>query len=251
MTRTVADAGLMLQAIAGYDPDEATSVQMTVPDYVTALRTRPSTLRIGVARDFFFADLEPEIEMVVGKALTVLEKLTGGLRDVTIAASTMERLRATVRAAEAYAYHAEFLAEHSRLYQAETLTRIRTGTDITTAAYIHARRELAQTRRTIAQVFQTVDAIVTPTTPILPLTIAELNTDVKTSIAKSTPAARNTSPFNVYGWPTISIPCGFAGSGLPIGLQISGPPGSDAVVLRLAHAYEQATDWHGRRPVID
>jgi aspartyl-tRNA(Asn)/glutamyl-tRNA(Gln) amidotransferase subunit A len=66
---------------------------------------------------------------------------------------------------------------------------------------------------------------------------------------ESTPAARNTSPFNVYGWPTISIPCGFTRSGLPIGLQISGPSGGDAAVLRLAYAYEQATDWHARRPV--
>ena len=130
-----------------------------------------------------------------------------------------------------------------------TLTRIRTGADITTSAYIQARRELAQTRRTIGQVFQTVDAIITPTTPIPPLAITEFSRDVSTSIEKATPAIRNTSPFDVYGWPTISIPCGFTGSGLPIGLQVSGPVGGDAVVLRLAHAYEQATDWHARRPL--
>jgi aspartyl-tRNA(Asn)/glutamyl-tRNA(Gln) amidotransferase subunit A len=249
MTRTVADAALLLQAIAGYDPDETTSVQMTVPDYLAALRTRPSTLRVGVARDFFFTGLDSEIEAAVGKALTVLENLTGELRDVAISASTQEQLRATVRAAEAYAYHAEFVAKSPQLYQPETLTRIRTGADITTSAYIQARRQLAETRRTIGQVFQTVDAIVTPTTPILPLTIAEVSTDVRTSIDKTTPAIRNTSPFDVYGWPTISIPCGFTESGFPIGLQVSGPSGGDAVVLRLAHAYEQATDWHSRRPV--
>jgi len=258
MTRTVADSALMLQAIAGYDPDETTSVQMNVPDYAAALRTRPSTLRIGVARDFFFAGLDPEIETAVRKALTVLEELTGGLHDVAISASTQERLRATVRAAETYAYHAEFVAKSPELYQPETLTRIRTGAEITTPAYIQARRELAQTRRTIGQVFQTVDAIVTPTTPVPPLAIAEFSTDVSTSIEKAAPAIRNTSPlvsirntspFNVYGWPTISIPCGYTGSGLPIGLQISGPLGGDAVVLRLAHAYEQATDWHARRPL--
>jgi Asp-tRNA(Asn)/Glu-tRNA(Gln) amidotransferase A subunit family amidase len=73
---------------------------------------------------------------------------------------------------------------------------------------------------------------------------------VSTSIAKATPAIRNTSPFDVYGWPTISVPCGFTQAGLPIGLQISGPLGGDAIVLRLAHAYEQATDWHTRRPGI-
>jgi len=225
MTRTVADTALVLQAIAGYDPDETASVQMDVPDYSAALLTRPSTLRIGVARDFFFAGLDPDIETALSEALTVLEKLTGGLRDVAISASTQERLRTAVRAAEAYAYHAEFVAKSPGLYQPETLARIRTGVDITTSAYIQARRELDQIRRTSGQVFQTVDAIVTPTTLVPPPTIAEFNTDVSTSIEKQTRTLHNTSPFDVYGWPTISIPCGFTGSGLPIGLQISGPLG--------------------------
>jgi len=250
MTRTVADAALLLQAIAGYDQEETTSVQMTVPDYYAALRMPPSSLRIGVARDFFFTNLDSEIETAVGNALTVLEKLTGGLRDVAMSASTQEPLRATVRAAEAYAYHAEFVAKSPQLYQPETLRRIRTGADVTTSAYIQARRELAYTRRTSGQIFQTVDAIITPTTPIPPLTIAEVSTDVETSIEKATPTIRNTSPFDVYGWPTISIPCGFTASGLPIGLQISGPLGADAVVLRLAHAYELAAHWQARRPVL-
>jgi aspartyl-tRNA(Asn)/glutamyl-tRNA(Gln) amidotransferase subunit A len=250
MTRTVADTALMLQVIAGYDPDETTSVQMEVPDYSAALLRRPSTLRIGVARDFFFAGLDPEIETAVSRALTVLEKLTGGIRDVAVSATTQEGLRTMVRAAEAYAYHAEFVAKSPELYQPETLARIRTGADITTSAYIQARRELDQIRRTSGQVFQTVDAIVAPTTLIPPPGIAEFNTGVSTSIEKQTRTIHNTSPFNVYGWPTISIPCGFTRSGLPIGLQIIGPSGGDAVVLQLAHAYEQATDWHARRPNI-
>jgi len=250
LTRTVADSALMLQVIAGYDPQETASVQIDVSDYSAALRRRPSSLRIGVARDFFFAGLDPEIETAVSKALTVLETLTGGLRDVVISASTQERLRTAVRAAEAYAYHAEFMAKSPELYQPETLARIRTGADITTSAYIQARRELDQIRRTSGQVFQTVDAIVTPTALVPPPAIAEFNTDVSTSIEKQRRTMHNTSPFDAYGWPTISIPCGFTGSGLPIGLQISGPIGGEAAVLKLAHAYEQATDWHARRPNI-
>ena len=248
MSRTVADAALMLQVIAGYDPEEPTSMQIPVVDYAAALRMRPSTLRIGVARDFFFAGLDPEIETAVSKALAVLEGLTGGLRDVAIPANTQEQLRATVRAAEAYAYHAEFVAKSPELYQPETLARIRTGADITTSTYIQARRELAKTRRTIGQVFQMVDVLVTPTTPIPPQAVADFSTNMTTSIQKETLSIRNTSPFDVYGWPTISIPCGFTVSGLPIGLQVSGPVGSDAVVLQVAHAYEQATAWHTKRP---
>ena len=196
------------------------------------------------------SQLGPEMETAIDTALSVLAKMSGGLRDVVIAGRAAERLRGTVRAAEAYAYHADFVAKSPELYQPETLSRIRTGAAITTSAYIEGRRELAHIRRIIDPVFQSVDVIITPTTPVAPLTIAQLNTDVKTAIELATPAIRNTSPFDVYGWPTISVPCGFTRSGLPIGLQISAPLGGDAVVLQLAHAYEQATEWHKRRPRI-
>jgi aspartyl-tRNA(Asn)/glutamyl-tRNA(Gln) amidotransferase subunit A len=248
MTRTVADAAIMLEAIAGYDPGDTTSRQMVIPDYTAALRNRVSSLRIGAARQFFFDGLEPEIEAAMNEALPVLQKLTAGLRDVTIPASTQEQLRNAVRAAEAYAYHAESLARTPELYQPETRTRLRTGLDIRTEAYIQGRREVDATRRTIGKVFETVDVIVTPTTPVLPALLSDVTRDVATSLAIGGPFIRNTSPFNVFGWPTISIPCGFTRSGLPIGLQISAPDGGDAIVLRLAHAYERATAWHTRRP---
>lgn len=248
MTRTVADAAIMLQAIAGYDPAETTSRQMRIPDYTEALRTRVSSLRVGVAREFFFAGLDPEIEAAVNDALVVVRTLTAGLQDMTFPASTQERLRAGVRAAEAYAYHAQFLEKTPELYQPETLMRLRAGAAVGTPEYIQGRREVDFTRLTIDTIFQTVDAIVTPTTPVMPPLLADVTSSISVSMALNNPTIRNTSPFNVYGWPTISVPCGFTRSGLPIGLQISGPTGGDAVVLRLAHAYEQATDWHTRRP---
>jgi aspartyl-tRNA(Asn)/glutamyl-tRNA(Gln) amidotransferase subunit A len=221
---------------------------LPVTDYTAALRNRVSSLRVGIARQFFFDDLEPEIEAAMKDALPVLEKLTAGLRDITIPASTQEQLRNSVRAAEAYAYHAESFARTPELYQPETMTRLRTGLDISTEAYIKGRREVDVTRRTIGKVFETVDVIVTPTTPVLPALLSEVTKDVATSLAIGAPFIRNTSPFNVFGWPTISIPCGFTRSGLPIGLQISAPDGEDAIVLRLAQAYERATAWHTRRP---
>ncbi len=250
MTRTVADAAIMLQAIAGYDPAESTSREMQIPGYSAALQERVSAIRVGVARSFFFDDLDPEIEAAVSDALRVLQRLTAGLRDVALPGSTQEELRAAVRAAEAYAYHAAFLAKSPELYQPETLMRLRAGADVKTTAYIQGRREVELTRRTVGKVFEEVDVIVTPTTAVQPPLLREVTKDVNTSIAFGTRAIRNTSPFNVYGWPTISIPCGFTRSGLPIGLQISGPSSEDAVVLRLAHAYEQATDWHRRRPPL-
>lgn len=248
MTRSVADAALMLQAISGYDAEEITSVRMDVPNYTAALRAKPAAVRLGVVRDFFFEGLDRDVEKAIQNALAVLEKLTAGITEVAISARTQEELRSTVRAAEAYAYHAEFMAKSPELYQPETLGRLRGGADIGTVAYIQARQQLDKTRRTIGEVFRTVDAIVTPTSPIAAPAIAEFPGDRNGSADFVARNIRNTSPFNVYGWPVISIPCGFTTSGLPIGLQISGPNRGDAAVLQLAQAYEQATEWHKRRP---
>jgi aspartyl-tRNA(Asn)/glutamyl-tRNA(Gln) amidotransferase subunit A len=249
MARTVADAALLLQTIAGYDSEEITSIRMDVPNYNAALRQRPTSVRLGVARDFFFEGLDAEIDAATKQALAVLEKLTAGVTEVAVPARNQEELRSTVRSAEAYAYHADFVDKSSELYQPETLARLRADAKIGTTAYIQARRQLDGTRRSIGQVFQTVDLIVTPTSPILPPPIADFSHDRGGSADFLVRNIRNTSPFDVYGWPTISVPCGFSASGLPIGLQISGPPGRDALVLQVANAYEQAAEWHKRRPL--
>jgi hypothetical protein len=198
----------------------------------------------------FFDSLDSDIGDAVTKALSHLEKLTGPLREVTIPARDQEQLRGTVRAAEAYAYHADLVAKHADKYQPETLVRIRAGATITTSAYIAAQRTLFEIRRTPHEVFRTIDCLITPTTPIPPPRVADFHTDVNAAIEASNRTIRNTSPFNFYGWPTISVPCGFTKSGLPIGLQIIGSMGADATVLHVAHAYEQMTDWHTRRPTL-
>jgi len=248
LARSVGDIALMLQVIAGYDPEDTASISMKIPDYTAALRTSPATLRLGIAREFFFEGLDAEIEGATNQALAVLEKLTAGIKDVSVPASTQEQLRSTVRLAEAYAYHAKMMATRPEQYQPETLARLRPGAEIDTVTYIQAQRQLAETRRSSGQIFRSIDALITPTSPILPPAIAEFTGDRNGSADFVIRNIRNTSPFDVFGWPTISVPCGFSASGLPIGLQISAALGQDAVVLQLAHAYEQATDWHNRRP---
>jgi aspartyl-tRNA(Asn)/glutamyl-tRNA(Gln) amidotransferase subunit A len=242
MARTVGDATILLQAIAGYDAQDITSEEMTIPDYSQAIRASVSSLRIGTPREFFFADLDPEIEAAMREALSVLGKLTAGIQDVALPASTMETLRGAVRGAEAYAYHQEFVAKTPELYQQVTLKRIRAGASVTTPAYIQARLELARARRAAGKSFESVDVLVTSTLPIPPPAMSDPHAD------DILPMVRNTSPFNVNGLPAISIPCGFTKKGLPVGLQIIGPHGRESVVFQLAHAYEQATDWHKRRP---
>jgi aspartyl-tRNA(Asn)/glutamyl-tRNA(Gln) amidotransferase subunit A len=244
MARTVADTALLLQVIAGYDAQETTSVEMNVPDYSKALGTKVSSLRIGAPREFFFADLDQEIEAAMKEALSVLGKLTAGIHDIALPANSMESLRDVVRAAEAYAYHREYVTKTPELYQPLTLKRIRAGADVTTPAYIQGRRDLAQVRRTAEKWLESVDVLVTPTLPIPPAAISDPHAD------DILPAVRNTSPFDVNGWPAISLPCGFTSQGLPLGLQIIGPNGGEAVIFQLAHAYEQATEWHKRRPKL-
>ena len=122
---------------------------------------------------------------------------------------------------------------------------LRQGAEVTTVSYIQSRREHDEARRAIGATFSNVDLLVTPTTAVSSPTIEEavrLGIDVE--------LIRNTTPFNVYGLPTISIPCGFTRSVLPIGMQISGPRFGEAEVLALAHAYEQTTEWGSRRPHI-
>jgi len=243
MTRSVADAAAMLQVLAGYDPEDANSADAPVPDYTAALRQN-SLLRIGVPRAYFYEGLHPDIESAMNAALTVIGKLASSVRDIEMPASN----DTTILRAEAYAYHAENVKKSPELYQPETLKRIRAGEDVTTATYIQARRQVDQYRHTIRKMFETVDLLITPTTPVPPFTISELLADMDNLRTKEILSLRNTRPFNILGLPSISVPCGFTRAGLPIGIQISGAPLAEANVLRLAHAYEQQTDWHRKHP---
>jgi aspartyl-tRNA(Asn)/glutamyl-tRNA(Gln) amidotransferase subunit A len=243
MTRSVTDAALMLQAIAGYDADDATSVDAPVRDYAKAFGDT-AALRVGIPNSFFYDALQPEIDAAVRAALAVLGKLTASVRPIDV---PLDRDTTTLKA-EAYAYHRELIAESPELYQPVTLERIRSGAEVSAADYIAGRRQTEELRRAVRKAFDEVDLLVTPTTCVLPSKISELLADLGTLRAKENLMLRNTRPFNAMGLPTISIPCGFTSSGLPIGLQISGPPWGEASVLRMAFAYEQATEWHKRAP---
>ena len=220
-----------------------------VQDYAVGLESKTSSLRIGIPRAHFYEGLHPEIQSAMDTALSVLGKLTSSQHETEIpAAHEMALTALLILKAEAYAYHREYVAKSPDLYQPETLKRIRAGAEISGADYIHARRQLDQSRRAIPKVFDTLDLVVTPTTPIPPLTVSELLADPDQLRAKEVLASPDTRPFNLLGLPTVSIPCGFTSKGLPMGMQITGPLGGEAAVLRLAHAYEQVTEWHKRKP---
>ncbi len=240
MTRTVADAAAVLQAIAGYDALEPTSADRPVPDYSAAFGRKAGTLRVGVAREYL-ESLHPEVESAMSAALATLRTLTASVQDVPFPVKADDRT--AIRAAEAYAYHAASVAKSPGLYQPEVLARIRVGADVSTVAYIEARRRMEQARRLVNDVFQKVDLLVTPTVAMPPTAIADTTSD-------DAPRIRNVAPFNFYGYPAVSLPCGLTKNGLPMGLQIVAPPWGEEPLLLAARAYEKATDWHTRRPTL-
>lgn len=244
LTRTVADAAFVMQAIAAYDSADPTSIESSPPSYAAALTISTSNLRVGVPRRPYFAALDPDIERVTAIAIGVIEQLVGGVRDVILP----EPPSFEVLLVEAFGYHERYLEDprNDARYDPTTRARIVAAGQFSVGTYINALRDLISIRREVQEVFRDVDLIVTPTTPVMPTTIANAEVPATDTGAEST--VRNTAPFNLYGIPTISVPCGFSRLGLPIGLQISGPKLGEIDVLALAHAYEQVTRWHVERP---
>jgi aspartyl-tRNA(Asn)/glutamyl-tRNA(Gln) amidotransferase subunit A len=236
LAATVADAAIVLQAIAGYDSGDITSADVPVGDYVSGLGEGAKLMRVGVPRAYFFDELDPEVASAMEHALAGIQSLGAEIKEVKLDVPTDR----TLQAAESYAYHAENVAKSPELYQAETLRRIRSGEGVSAAEYIQRRREQDEARRSIRAVFADVDVLVTPTMPMPAPAIAELKANPDALRPAELRLLRNTRPFNVWGLPAISVPCGFTQSGLPIGLQIAGPHWREDLVLRLAHAYEQA-----------
>ncbi len=242
LCKTVEDAALLLGVIAGFDELDPTSVDVSVPDYSGALKMRTAKLRLGMPRTPFFDKLDPEIGNALDAAIEVLRTLTASLRDVQLPPVGSHRV---IMGPEAYAYHSRWIVDSPEKYQPQTRERlIQLSSAVTQQEYVHARRQCDLARREIKNVFTVVDLLVTPTMTGPPSAIAPIELSASLDPSRT----RNTWPFDVFGLPAITVPCGFSSSGLPIGLQIIGAPFAEPTVLALAHAYEQATDWHNRRP---
>jgi len=249
--KTVEDAALMLGVIAGYDEMDPTTVDVPVPDYSRALRMQASRLRVGLPRASFFENLDPEYAAAVESAIGVLRKLTAGTMDVQLPPAVGAQ---TIWGPETYAWHAKWLAESPQKYQAATRAQMIRSNEVKPDVYAQARRQVDLVRREIRKVFTSVDVLVAPTMKGPPATIAaSLNPAAPTgAIPRGAGGGNLNTPgaFDVYGLPAMTVPCGFTKSGLPIGLQISAAPFAESNMLAVAHAYEQATEWHTRRPAF-
>lgn len=261
ITRTVDDAALLLNALVGYDRHDITSVDHKAEDYFVAVNDPVDNIRLGIARAPFFDHLDADTSQCVEAAIRILEKLTRDVRDVTLPpAAGFDALAAEVYASQQDLFendgHRYMLAFHS------VLNSLKAGLDskddvcsTKVSAYIHRQWQLALLRRTIDEAFTNFDLVVLPTVRVIPGTlksIIESQENPKPINPNVTYALRgaNCLPFNIFGIPAISIPCGFSRDGLPIGLMIAGPRFSEGRIMALAKAYELRARWDEQRPPV-
>jgi len=244
LTRTVADAALLMQALAGFDPRDPTSVDRPVPDFGADLDKGVRDTRIGVVRGFFFDDCDPEIVGAVDVAIRVLEDQGARIDELELADMDAAYAAGVITiAVEGAAYHAADLRARPELFSDELRAAFQLGSFYQATDYVQAQRLRRHLIDQVGREMAGFDAVVMPTAPIPP-----------TPIAANPPGhamlrPRNTMPFNALGLPAISVPCGFTTAGLPIGLQIAGHAFAEAMVLRIARAYEHATDWRRTPPL--
>src|SRR5581483_4044262 len=194
MTKTVEDAAIMMNAIAGYDPQDTTTVDVPVPDYDRALLAATSKLRLGIPRKPFFEDLTADVAKAMDAALSVLQKLTGGMRDVTLPQPADS---GPIIRAEAYTYHEQWITKTPELYDPPVRAAIQSGAEVKVESYARALEGLARSRRDIRKVFSEVDLLVLPT-------MADPPFKIDVGLTRNV-SARNTLPFDVFGIPVISI----------------------------------------------
>ncbi len=247
LARRVEDAALILQIMSGYDEQDPASVKTLPGDYSSHLRDAVKDRRLALAvGGFIEEETDREVLAAVRAAAKTMEELgavvteinTDFLRNAALANGLMVQ-------ADAAAFHRERLKEHPDWFGADVRQRLETGAAFTATEYALARRIQDETRRRLALLFEEYDSLLLPTTPITaPLLEGE------NAIERARLLTRFTAPFNLTGLPALSIPCGFSSQGLPIGLQIVSRAWNEAGILRSGYVYQQATEWHTKKPKI-
>jgi aspartyl-tRNA(Asn)/glutamyl-tRNA(Gln) amidotransferase subunit A len=261
MTKNTEDAALMLNTMAAYDKYDVASVEHAAEDYTQTMKQPVKGLRLGVPRAPFFDKLDPEIAAAVEAAIEVLKGMTASVKDVSMPATN--GFAALSLNGETTAYHEQLIRRGGGGYSISIRRGLQGGVkgldDVSdepcsekVVDYIKSNWELIETRKTIDDAFTDFDLLVLPTMRLLQPKIVDVVERDETATPKAREPERdnNCQPFDVWGIPAISIPCGFSKDGLPIGLMIAGPRFSEGRVLALAHAYEQATQWHTKRPLL-
>ncbi len=259
MTKTVEDAAILLNVMAGYDKLDVASVEHAREDYTQSMKQPTSKIRLGIPRAPYFDRLDEDTAAAMEVAIAELSKLTASIKDVSLPSTG--GFSALALNAETQAYHLQLYRRNKQGYSMSIRRSLETGLKATddvsdepcsekVTDYVLSNWELIRMRRTIDDAFTDFDLVAMPTMRLLPPTINEALSREEDPKPREPEIDNNCRPFDVFGIPAISVPCGFSKSGLPIGLMIAGPRFSEGKVLALAHAYEKATQWHLRKPPL-
>ncbi len=252
MVRTVEDAALTMNVIAGHDPADPATTTREVPDYTGALTGSVEGLRIGVVREYFDAPLDSEVETAVRAAIAQLSEMGATVTEVSLPMfADAQAISGTILMSEAAAYHRDLLARDGDKLTPSVRLRLEAGLFVSAADYLKAQQARARFNYEMAQLLREVDLLAGPSEPITapPILATEVEIGERT-VGTVGALTQYTRPYNISGTPAISVPCGFSQAGMPIGLQLAGRAFDEVAVLRAAHAYEQATGWHTRRPPV-
>jgi aspartyl-tRNA(Asn)/glutamyl-tRNA(Gln) amidotransferase subunit A len=247
LTRSVKDAALLLEVLAGYDPDDPACCDTPVGEYLKGLEGGIKGWKLALAVGEFMQVSQPEVLSAVQAAAQVMGGLGASVEPVELDWLYDAALaNGKIVQADAAAVYREKLEQQPESFGADVRQRLETGLATPSSEYIRARRLQAEFRRASELFFREYDALLLPSTPIPAIPIE----GIENSASQAPTLTRFTAPFNLTGLPALSLPCGFSSNGLPIGLQIVCGPWQEARLLRAGYAYERATDWHACRPPL-
>ena len=247
LTRTVEDAALLLQVISIYDPVDPASIKMLMGDYLGHLVDDMDGRKIAFGVGAYIESADSEVLDGVREAARVFASMGCRVQEVDVSWMREAALaNKTMTQADGAAIHHERLREHPDWFGEDIRKRLEDGAKTSLTEYILARRTQAIVRKRCEQFFESYDFLIVPTTPIKAPLIEGLD-----AVEQAARLTRFTAPFNLTGLPALSLPCGFTEDGLPIGLQIISRPWADAKVLNAGYAFEQRTEWHKKRPLLD
>ena len=252
MTRSVADAAVMLRSIAGFDPKDPTSRRESVRDYLDLIYNDITALRIGVDEAFCTEGADPEVAQAVLATVNVFKDLGADIREVKVSGIDYETLDSwfTICAAEALVAHAETYPSRADDYGPTFRSFLEEGVKVTGADYVKAHIARQSVCRMIDDLWQDVDLLLCPSMSNVPVPLKDFSPHARLSRKGAASLLRHTAPFDFSGSPTISVPCGFSSDGLPLSLQLVGRHSEEGIVMQAGHAYEQATEWHTRHPAL-
>ena len=251
LTRTVEDAALVYHALQGVDVADETTVGVPLHDPLVGLKDGMKGLRLAFGETLFFDEVDPEVETAVREAGKVFQSLgahVGSVAVPEVAEAWADEARPLMGAAEACAVNARFLDQHFDALDPVVAKRMIMGRQLAAPDYFALLRRLAALRARVQRTLADVDALLVPTTPLAARPIAEIDASYETYIRYNGRYLRNTTLGNVLNLCAVSLPCGLTRDGLPIGLMVYAKPFQEDMALRVAWAYEQATEWHRRRP---